>query len=312
MGAGEDMKSLSEIKALTLRYGPWLLWAALPFALNQVLWAQVTSQATLELHRWRGIEEFIEYRPKLEALLIESGRLSEEGESRNFFKDDPAAAVQLIERLAGANRVEVQKVDLAEEDKKNQTLALSVEVMGSFDKLAHFINDIENQTGLEIHSWVLTPSRDSSISHQLKITLSIFSRATSRAQSSVAPAGSYGQMLKGLSRAIELYQKQGGPQEAYNVVFRRDPVRSLVDEDGKIVHARGLSDSLAVQGIVRSKDLELALVNDRFFKAGDQVGPYKILEIKADGLSVERDGKTTFVPLYPQTEKKAEFPGEKA
>ena len=105
-----------------------------------------------------------------------------------------------------------------------------------------------------------------------------------------------------LLHTMKQYRAQDKPLPGYPVVFRRDPMRSLIDEQGQVTGPRGLYNGLAVQGIIRSKDMRLTLVNDEFFKEGDWVGPYKILKIQPEGLLTQLEGKDLFIPFYPETQ----------
>ncbi len=88
----------------------------------------------------------------------------------------------------------------------------------------------------------------------------------------------------------------------HDMVFRRDPMQSLIDEKGNLTNAAGLHEGLALQGFVWSREFSVALIDDMFFSQGDKVGPYKILEIRNDGLVAERDKQVIFVPLYRESE----------
>ena len=112
----------------------------------------------------------------------------------------------------------------------------------------------------------------------------------------------YEQIAGKLSKAMALYRSKNKTAERYDVIFRRDPMGALVDEQGRLASGLGLYNGLAVQGIVHSNDTILALINDEFFRQGDQVGPYKILEIRSDGLVAQREKDTLFIPLYPQSD----------
>ena len=116
-------------------------------------------------------------------------------------------------------------------------------------------------------------------------------------------AGDYQQVADQLSQTMKLFseaQKDGTAR--YDVVFKRDPMRTLIDEQGRLVSARGLSNGLTVQGILHSQGLTTALINDQFYHEGDTVGAYKILEIRSDGLKAQWGDKVLFIPLYPDPE----------
>ena len=117
----------------------------------------------------------------------------------------------------------------------------------------------------------------------------------------------YEPLVGELSQAIKLYRDQDKPVVGYDVVFRRDPMRALIDEEGRLASPTGLYNGLVLQGIIQSKDLRMALINDEFFKPGDTISSYKILEIRDDGLMAQLGDKALFVPLYPELKNKENY-----
>ena len=109
------------------------------------------------------------------------------------------------------------------------------------------------------------------------------------------------QTIEKLSKAIETHKGLKQNRAGYDIVFRRDPMRRLIDAGGNLVE-EGLQGGLAVQGIIRFENSIFALVNDKFYAKGDTVGPYQILDIRPEGIDARRDGKTLFIPLYTQNQ----------
>lgn len=108
----------------------------------------------------------------------------------------------------------------------------------------------------------------------------------------------YEQSLKELTGAMADYQKIKAQTVRYEVVFRRDPMRSLIDANGNVLNPAGLEGGFALQGIVRSPNTNLVLVNDQFLGEGDQLGPYKILRIRPEGVTARREKERIFIPLH--------------
>ena len=108
------------------------------------------------------------------------------------------------------------------------------------------------------------------------------------------------QGLEDLSQTMGVYRKLKSQFASYDVVFRRDPMRPLVDASGNFINLPGLESGFALQGIVHSPDSNLILVNDQFLAEGAEVGPYKILKIEANGVTARRGNETLFIPLYSQ------------
>ena len=105
------------------------------------------------------------------------------------------------------------------------------------------------------------------------------------------------QTIQQLSQALESAQSLAKQAAPYDAVFRRDPTRALVNEQGELVTSTGLHGGLAVQGIIWSDHHPLAVVDDELVAPGEVVGPYTVTEIKPDGLTAASSTDTVFVPL---------------
>ena len=107
----------------------------------------------------------------------------------------------------------------------------------------------------------------------------------------------YARLAEQLSQAIETSREFAAAGPGYDVVFRRDPMRALVDSQGRLVTSAGLHGGFSVEGIIWSADRPLAVIDDELFAKGDTVGPYTILQIRQDGVVVQRGDDVRLVPL---------------
>ena len=110
----------------------------------------------------------------------------------------------------------------------------------------------------------------------------------------------YEASLTAFTKVSGLYRDWAKPSPAYDVTLRRDPMNSLVDPQGFVIHGAGLHDGLAVQGIIWSGKERSALIEDEFYSEGDQVGPYRILKIEPNGFWAQKAGQKVFVALYDE------------
>ena len=113
----------------------------------------------------------------------------------------------------------------------------------------------------------------------------------------------YDTLASDLSRNISAYSEISRPSGTRTDVAGRDPLQPLVDAQGNILGPAYVNTDLMVQGIVNSGTSPVALINDRFYSQGDTVGHDRLLEIRADGVIVQNEKGTTFVPLYPGSNK---------
>ena len=116
--------------------------------------------------------------------------------------------------------------------------------------------------------------------------------------SAFAGNGGYERTASDLTQTIESAKAgQSSGEAGYDAVFRRDPMRPLVDTQGNMVTTVGFQGGLSVQGIIWSDERPLAVIDDELFAQGDTVGPYTIEKIQSDGVTVRRGEETTFIPL---------------
>ena len=118
------------------------------------------------------------------------------------------------------------------------------------------------------------------------------------AASAEAAQTSYARLTQQLSQAIEKCRGLASQQGlGYDAVFRRDPMRALVDSQGRLVTSAGLHGGFSVEGIIWSPDRPLAVIDDELFAKGDTIGPYTIAQIRQDGVVVQRGSDFRLIPL---------------
>ena len=113
----------------------------------------------------------------------------------------------------------------------------------------------------------------------------------------IAASADYGRTTEQLSQAVGLYKDLSKQQSRYDVAFRRDPMRPLVDAQGNLTTSAGLRDGLSVQGIFWSEGRPLVVIEDQLFAQGDTIDQYTIREIRQDGVVVQSGNETQTIPL---------------
>lgn len=108
------------------------------------------------------------------------------------------------------------------------------------------------------------------------------------------------------SRHADFFAAQSKPPANVEPSFRRDPIQPLIDSWGNVLYAPATPDNngLMIQGIVDSGDAATALIDDQVYKKGDTVQGCLILEIRGEGITVQKEGKTLFIQLYPEDRAK--------
>ena len=106
-----------------------------------------------------------------------------------------------------------------------------------------------------------------------------------------------GNVLDELERSVATCSKMSERMNGYDVVFRRDPMRPLLNKEGDLVSSSGMSGGLSVQGIIWSDEHPLAVVDNELFGVGAVVGPYTITQIQQAGVVATRNGRDMFIPL---------------
>ena len=274
-------------------YGKWALVLLVPPLVNGALWVTLVIPQQRREQSQRSMRTMTDLKPKLETLLNASSRLVAAAKQPGGASDDPSAAIQRVQRLADRHRVRLSTLKAG-----GKAAALDVEATGRFSKLARWLGDVEAQPGLRIESWNMTPGEQFGGPAHATVKLSTMGGALGPpAVSGKGSTERYEQTADELAQAVHTAQALEEQAGGYDAVFSRDPLKALIDAQGRVVSATGFSGELAVQGIMWSQERPLAVVDDELYATGDSVGPYTIVEIRQEGVVVARDGATLFVPL---------------
>ena len=158
-----------------------------PLVLNLFLWGSFAAPQQGRLRKSVEIERMAEAKPKLEALLRQSQQRLKSWRQSAFSKEDPAQAMQVIQKIGMKHHVQIQEIrsrgqqsssDLSSAEAKRaipgfSEMSVELEVKGSFGKLLRWLSDIENQSGLEIESWEIIPAKYPDEPHRLAVDLTV-------------------------------------------------------------------------------------------------------------------------------------------
>lgn len=122
-----------------------------------------------------------------------------------------------------------------------------------------------------------------------------------------APQGSE-RLLEQLAKALATCKALASQVMGYDVVFRRDPMRPLINDHGDLATSSGLHGGLSVEGVIWSDARPLAVIDDELVAQGAVVGPYTVLQIQPDGVVVQRQGES---PLFVPLDRGLETPQER-
>ena len=140
--------------------------------------------------------------------------------------------------------------------------------------------------------------------HVSLVTLFFFS-ATVMAET--APKD-YAKLTEQLELAVARCRELAARALGYDVVFRRDPLKVLVDAQGGLVSSSGMQGGLSIDGIIWSEEAPLAIVDDELVPPGATVGPYTIMQIHPDRVVVKRGHELLSIPLDRGLVPEAESP----
>lgn len=284
------------LRSVGRSYGTWALVLAVPLLVNGAIWATLVIPQHRQEQSWRSRRMMTELKPKLDTLLDTSSRLVTAAKQSWGDSKDPSAAIQLVQQLADRQHVQLSTLKAERAGAVGAAAALDVEASGRFNKLARWLSDVEAQPALLIESWHITPGGQAG--EPARATVALATRSVGQAPvNAKGSTASYEQTAEELAQAVESAQALEAQAGGYDAVFNRDPMKALIDAQGRVVSTSGFSGGLAVQGIMWSQERPLAVVDDELYATGDSVGPYTIVEIQQEGVVVARDGKTVFVPL---------------
>ena len=174
------MRDRSLLASWVHSYGFWVVVIVAPMIFNGFVWAMLVRPQEARVSTWRQAHELAALKPKLEGLLTDSHRAFMDWERTGFVASDPAAVTQAVQRIAGRHRIQIKEVNTKAETGKAPagftTASLDVKATGHFSKLAHWMGELEAQSGLQIDSWTMAASSEPGKPHELTVNLTAFLR----------------------------------------------------------------------------------------------------------------------------------------
>ena len=172
---------------------PWLALALIPLAVNLVLWHLLYVPQRAALWKQRQAWILVEKKPEIETLLKESHKLRASWEPTQFSRKDPSAAVEAIQQMVGRYGLQIRNLQtqgsggragMPAAAGKNaaarvpgfSTMPISLELAGSFNKLARWMTDVESQYGFQIDSWQITGSGELGSLSRMTVQVTAFLR----------------------------------------------------------------------------------------------------------------------------------------
>ena len=305
-----QVRQHQRLRALTSGWRAWLGMLALPLIVNGLLWRTVTLPQERALLAVRHTRSLTQLKPTLETLVGDSQRLITAWSGSLFSTDNPSAVMRTVQQLADAQRLQITELIAADAaaDQPGQAasggsaMSVRVEATGRFHQLARWISDLEAHPGLQIETWTFDPDAEA---HLIHVAATVAARLNAAPAENPAQAGKRQghvrldaeETVRQLSQAVESERQRANEAGGYDVVLRRDPMRALVNAQGQMITAAGLSGGFAIQGIVWSDTRPLAIIDDALVAQGDRIGPYTIVRIQRDGVVVQREGVTQTIPL---------------
>ena len=185
-----------KIQTWRARWSPWPEVLLIPLAANLVVWGVLYGPQKRRLESWREAQLLVEQKPRMEALLRESREVQSGWESTRFSKKDPSAVVEVIQQLAGRHGVEITHIQTQGASSKGKgavpskqkaapsaravggfsTVAVQLEAVGNFGKLARWMSDVETQYGLQIDSWSMTAGNEAGQPSRMTLQITAFLR----------------------------------------------------------------------------------------------------------------------------------------
>ena len=173
--------------ALPLPSLPQMLFYAaaliVPVALNVWLWRTVVVPQQRESQAWRDTEVFLTWKPRLTSSITDSHRLVMDWQRTVFSSADPSAVMQTLRRLAGEYHVQMDEMNASGVNRGEtvkagafSTMPLELKLAGSFGQLAHWMNAVERQSGLQLDSWTSSGAQEAGSRHEAAVKLTALLR----------------------------------------------------------------------------------------------------------------------------------------
>ena len=184
MTQNRHMNTRPSVRTLLLSCGPWLAVVIIPLTVNVAVWRVLVVPQQATLRAWRNAQVLTEFQPKLVALLSESRQTLAEWRRTSFASDDPSAAIQAVKRLAGRHHVQLKQLSASgavaqaahAAPSSRGAIPVEVEATGRFSHLAHWLNEVETQSGLQVDTWELALAKAADQSCRLTVKMTAFLR----------------------------------------------------------------------------------------------------------------------------------------
>ena len=151
--------------------GPWVVIIALPLVVNGLVAATFVAPQKARLQDWRDAQKLSLLKPKLKELLVESHRVKIAQLETGVMLQDAQGAMQALQKSAGRNSVQIVETKLPGQGGPSEgSIPLELEVTGAFNKLAHWMSDVESQNTFQINSWTLRSTQNQTLQLSIKMT----------------------------------------------------------------------------------------------------------------------------------------------
>ena len=151
-------------------YSIWIAFIAIPLMVNGIVAATFVAPQKARLQDWRDAQKLALLKPKLKELLVESHRVKISQLETGVMLQDAQGAMQALQKSAGRNNVQIIETKLQGEGAPSGgSIPFELEVTGKFNKLAHWMSDVESQNTFQINSWTLQTTTSQSLRLSIKM-----------------------------------------------------------------------------------------------------------------------------------------------
>jgi len=183
-----------------LAYRRWAIGAALataPLIVCAVIWGGWVVPQRQRVQEFETIKAILAMRPQLDRLIVEQRELLREWDQTAWTVQDAGNVLPGIERLADRNFVKLEalhgggmksgsanaksgsrNVSLGSSVAGHRTMTLEAKAGGPFSRLAYWMSELEQQSGLQIDEWTIKGSEGPREPHELNIKMTAFLRET--------------------------------------------------------------------------------------------------------------------------------------
>ena len=177
----EVIKLAQDLRPLMKKYGVWMAFAGIPIFANVFLWQTLCVPLHQKLGQLKNTESLLRLKPEVESLLDQSGGLLAAWERNGFSDQNPTGVVKEVQKLAGDHRVQIKQVSMNDSEigaVENTSSAftktsITLEVVGSYNKLARWLSAIESKPGVKIGSWSLARSGEGNQTSRLNLNMEV-------------------------------------------------------------------------------------------------------------------------------------------